>query len=71
MDGVVRYWPMEWPESAGDRWLNRMIEDAAEKAGTVDESNLMPFMQRNIEEIDRLIAKGLSPYPVQAHGSQA
>ena len=46
---------MEWPESAGDRWLNWLVEDAAIKAGTVDASNLMPFMQRNIEDIDKLV----------------
>ena len=59
--GVVKTWPMEWPVSACDRWLNRMIEDAAEKAGTVQEDNLVPFMQRNIEDIDKLVSKMSRP----------
>ncbi|MFM7986758.1 MAG: hypothetical protein ACKPKO_46335, partial [Candidatus Fonsibacter sp.] len=53
--------PMEWPESVGARWLNRMIEDAAEKTGTLTESNLIPFMQRNVEEFDKLVAKASRP----------
>ena len=56
MQGVVHTWPMLWPGSACDRWLNRMIEDAAQKAGTVDEGNRVPFMQRNIEDIDKLVS---------------
>jgi hypothetical protein len=65
MNGVTKDWPMEWPDSAGDKWLNGLIEDAAAAAGTIDETNLVPFMQRNIEEIDKLVPKMSRPAQFQ------
>jgi hypothetical protein len=59
--GVHSAWPMVWPESAGDQWLNRLIEDRAVHVKAVQKDDLMPFLQRNIAEIDKMVSKIARP----------
>ena len=60
-DGKLSAWPMVWPESATDRWLNRLIEDRAVHVAAVDPGNLTPFIERNLRAIDGLVAKIARP----------
>lgn len=36
-DNVVKAFPMEWPSSASDRWLNQLLEDRAAHQGIIKE----------------------------------
>ena len=56
-DGVTKAFPMRWPDSATDRWLNRLLEDRAVHQGVVDPENVVSIAARTLSEIDAKLSK--------------